>query len=869
MVRSETFPNGLTLLVEEVRVAPVVALNLWVGVGSADESERVSGVSHFLEHMVLKARPGEERGPLARTVQDAGGYLNASTGCDHTTFYQVVPSLHWSAVLEAQAEVLGSPHFTEEPVDAERSVIMEETRMSELTPSVFSWRRLMESALAGSGYGRRITGSEDSLERIDARALSEHFDRWYAPGNMVQVVVGDVDADRVIDQYRELLSRIGPGNGRALRRSTARPDWTPGCALAGGSVRQPYLVAGFGAPPVSHPDIPVLDVLCGLLGLGRSSRLRKSLQTDSGLVSDVGATVVAHRDVGVVALRAVGTLGASPSAVVEGLFREVELLRTVPVGGDDMLKSIRRLEAGYLLEHETVESVAMTLGFFETMGSHSYAEEYIDRLAAVTPDDVMRVANLYLDPGSAAVFAYVPEGSDGASGGAEALSAAVHAGARSVPGQSVMERGAPWVASEEFVRPHIAREAPPSVPSRRTLSNGTTLVVRESGHIPLASIAFGFRGGFVDEPDDMLGITRATLKHMIRGTTSRSAVQLADAIEGLGSGISTSVDRNGFGAGATVLARHFAEAAGVLCEAVSLPAFAEGEFERVRAESLADISEAEDNPFRRTMLRLVPLLFPGHPYGRPIGGTEETLSHLSAVSTSRWHASRFASDRLFVCVTGDIPIDTVAGVLEGALADLPRAGSSVGSRPEPLPPAGRVDGELERKGQSSVAVGFRGPRMGTRESAAMHVLSSAMSMMGGRLWRALRERPPHAYSVSAMPAAFRESGALVGYVTTRPGGEEAAAQTLISELSRVGEEGLSTEELERGQRYLAGMLEISMQQGATRAASYVLAEVAGVGYEHVDRLPAMVRSITSDDIVDVARRYLTAEDGPAVAILRG
>jgi len=230
---------------------------------------------------------------------------------------------------------------------------------------------------------------------------------------------------------------------------------------------------------------------------------------------------------------------------------------------------------------------------------------------------------------------------------------------------------------------------------------------------------------------------------------------------------------------------------------------------------------------------------------------------------------RFASDRLFACVTGDIRADTVADVLEAALSDLPRAASSPVSRAEPRPPDGRVEEELERKGQSSVTVGFRGPRVGTRESAAMHVLSSAVGMMGGRLWRALRERPPHAYSVMATPVAFRESGALVGYVTTRPGGEEDAARTLVSELTKVGDEGLSTEELERGRRYLAGMLEISMQQGAARTASYVLAEVAGVGYEHVDRLPALVRGITGDDIVNVARQYLTAEDGPALAILRG
>ena len=269
------------------------------------------------------------------------------------------------------------------------------------------------------------------------------------------------------------------------------------------------------------------------------------------------------------------------------------------------------------------------------------------------------------------------------------------------------------------------------------------------------------------------------------------------------------------------------------------------------------------------MLRLVPLLFPGHPYGRPIAGTAETLSAMPRGSTAEWHSQRFVAGSLFVCLTGDVSIGRAADELEQVLAGL--SSSGVPERDVRVTPAprGRVDEQLERKGQSSVAVGFAGPPIGTRNSAAMHVVSSALAMMGGRLWRALRERPPFAYSVRAMPVSACEGGALVGYVTTPPGQEETAINTFVSELSALSGEGLSQEELERGRRYLAGMLEISMQRGAVRAASYSFAETAGMGYEHVDRLPDMVRGITNDDVVRVAGQYLTAEDGPASVVLRG
>ena len=874
MVRSEILPNGTTLLVEEVHVAPIAALNLWVGVGSADEPAHHAGVSHFLEHMLLKGHEADPLGFLTRTVQEAGGYLNARTGCDHTAFYQVVPAHHWREVLDAQIKTLHSPVFAEADVDGERSVIVEEMRMSDRNPSLFAWRHLMQAGFRDSGHGRRIVGTEKTLAVIDGSVLSDHLHAHYTPRNMVQVVVGDVDAGEVVARARELLSagdgrqHEGAGGGRKERAGT-RPAWTPGSSVFAGSLRQPYLIVGFGAPAVRDPDIPVLDVLCGLLGLGRSSRLRKSLQTSSGLVSDVSASVVAHRDVGVFAVHAVGTQGAPPARIVEEVFAEIRRLQSTPVAADEMVKSVKRLEAGYLLEHETVETMAMTLGFFETMGDYGYAEEYVDRLAAVTPDDVMRAANGYLDAETAAMVAYVPEGSSAAGEGPDVLVSAAVSGSSRVAEHLVGETPVAWAGSERFVRPHIARETPDATCSRRTLSNGASLVVRESPHLPLVSVALGFRGGFRDEPDSLLGVTNLTLKHMLRGTASRSADQLADDIEDLGSGISVSVDRDGFGAGATVLAKHLREALGILCEAVVRPALRADDFDAVRTEALAELGEAEDHPFRRTMLRLVPLLFPGHPYGRPIAGTAETLSAMSPGSTAEWHSRRFAAGSLFVCVAGDVSAGRAADELERALSGLSRSAAPEGDTVSAPPPRGRVDEAFERKGQSSVAVGFPGPAIGTRESAAMHVVSSALTMMGGRLWRALREQPPFAYSVRAMPVPACCGGALVGYVTTPPGQEETAVGTFVSELSELSRDGLSQDELDRGRRYLAGMLEISMQRGATRAASYAFAEVAGMGYEHIDRLPGIVRGITNDDIVRVAGQYLTAEDGPASVILRG
>lgn len=879
-VRKEVLANGLTLLVAETRIAPIAALSLTVRTGSADDPPGLGGLAHFLEHMILKGGREGSPGRLARAVQDVGGYMNAATGLDQTTFYEVVPVPHWPDVLEAQVDTLLSARFERADVDSERSVIVEETRMTERDPSSFLWRRVMELGFQSCPHGRPVTGTEDTLSAIDADALTRHMRKRYVPANMVQVVVGDVCGGEVVARARESLLALGAGGRPGSAGERTAPVWSPSHSVVRGMTEQPYVAVAFEAVPALHSDAPALDVLCGLLGAGRSSRLRKRLRTSLGLTSSVGASLTTLADTGLVFVRAVGTVGSSVERIVEEIVLEVRRFGEEGVSGPEMAKSVRRLEAAYALDHETVESVAGTLSFFEALGDYRSAEEYVDRVSNVTPADVVRAANTYLVPELAVVVSVVPGGGEGSSGDsvAAAVRRAAHAplrpGGVGVPPERA-GRGASLARVERprFERPMAVSEPAAACAWRLRSDCGATVVVREATGLPLVSVALAFAGGFVEEPDHILGLTGVTLKHMLRGTRTRGAERLADDFESLGSGISVSLDRDGFGIGATFLSKHADTALDILGEILTEPALLDEELEAVKAEALSELGQAEDRPFRRTMRRLVPLLFPGHPYGRSLSGTRETVGSVSRGETGRWHRERVVADRLFVCVTGDAGqrfLDRLDSVLSGLER---RGGSSalekVARLRQPDPPAGTVDEPAAMRGQSSVAIGLPGPRIGTSDSVALNVLSSAVTMMDGRLWNAMRERPPHAYTVQAMPVPLRAGGAFVAYVTTPPGQEDAAVEALVREFRAIAREGLTPDEVSRGRRRLAGMMEISMQRGATRAASYALAEVAGLGFEHVERLPELIRRVSDDDVVRVARKFMTAEDGPASVVLRG
>jgi len=867
MVRREILSNGLRVLVRELKGAPVVALNLWIGSGSADDPDELSGLAHFVEHMLF--RPGSTPGAidLAETAQDAGGYLNAETGCDHTVYYQVVPPDRWADVLAAQARVVADPAFEVRDVEDERSIIVDEAMGSEADPASFLWRRVMETTFASHPCRRPIVGTETTLGRITVDELRGYHRRHYTPPNMVQVVVGDVCADHVLALTEKSLGAIA---ARDFARSRAFEE-APGEVRARcytGIWEQSSVGVAFHAPPVLHADIPALDVACGLLGIGRSSRLRKSLQTRDGLVIDVRSGVIAYRDIGIVTVGA-GVVGTEVDRVVEGIFVELERMRAEPVAADELDKMLRRLEAGYVLEHETSASIAGGLGLFETLGDYRQFEDYVDRLAAVTPGDVLGVAREYLNPGTAAVVTYAPEGA-GVSAGDKSEETARLAG-RAAAGAPfrIAEESASWSPGRAFERPMILAERGVSKCAREHLPGGVTLLLSEAPALPIVSVAVGLRGGFTEEPDDLAGVTYLTQKLLLRGTADLTGDDVADAIEGLGSAIATAMDRDAFGFGMTVLADHSREGMRILGDVLADPALPADQLERVRGEALTEIAQLSDHPLRRAMLLMLPLAFPGHPYGRPLRGTPESVGRMSVGDVERWYGRVFDARNLIVCAVGDLDRAAVREAAEGLAGRLPDGERSVPPERVALGPSGRSDVVHDGSGQSTIALTLRGPSAGTRDAAAMRVICRAGSMMGGRLWRALRERPPFAYAAGASLVALREGGAVFAHVTAPAGQEEAALEALDAEFVRLGSEGLAPEELERAKRHLGGVLAVSMERGAARAAAYAMAEATGVGCEHVDRLPDLVRGVTGDDVARVAGRYFGACEGRAAVILRG
>src|SRR4051794_28247005 len=205
-VRRTVLPNGLKVLVREDRSAPVVAIVTYVKAGYFDETDDVVGIAHVLEHMYFKGTPTRGVGEIARQTKAVGGYLNAGTIYDHTSYYTVLPSSGFTAGLDVQFDAYANSVIDAEELARELEVIIQEAKRKSDTPGAVATETLYELLHDRPRIRRWRIGREPGLRALDRDAMMKFYRNFYHPGNTVLTVVGDVDPDEAL---REITARYG------------------------------------------------------------------------------------------------------------------------------------------------------------------------------------------------------------------------------------------------------------------------------------------------------------------------------------------------------------------------------------------------------------------------------------------------------------------------------------------------------------------------------------------------------------------------------------------------------------------------------------------------------------------------------------
>jgi zinc protease len=420
-VRRARLRNGLRVLLKEIHAAPLVSLWTWYRVGSRNEHAGLTGVSHWVEHMQFKGTPSFPSGSLDRAVSREGGVWNAMTWLDWTAYYETVPSGRADLALRLEADRMRNSSFAPKEVASERTVVISERQGYENEPTFHLSEEVQAAAFRVHSYHHEVVGDSADLSSMGRDDLYRHYRTYYVPNNALVAVAGDFSTREMLDRIRRLYGKI-PAGEPPPQRTRPEPDQKGERRVTvEGPGETAYVEAAFHAPSATDPDFFPMVVLDSVLAgpsnfnmfsggiSNKTSRLYRAL-VETELAANVSGGLAATVDPFLFSITATVRKGKTPDQVLAALDAELQRVSEESVRREEMDRAMKQARAIFAYGSETVTNQAFWMGYAEMFASIEWFDSFLSSLAAVTTDDVRRVACRVLSKRNRTVGFYLPTG---------------------------------------------------------------------------------------------------------------------------------------------------------------------------------------------------------------------------------------------------------------------------------------------------------------------------------------------------------------------------------------------------------------------------------------------------------------------------
>ncbi len=842
-------PNGLTVIHESRPQDRVVAVQLWFATGSADEGPDEVGLAHLHEHLLFKGTARRGLGEIARAIEAHGGEINAWTSFDQTVFHVVMARQHAAVGFDVLADAARNSAFDADELVREQEVVCEEIKRSLDQPARRASKALFAQGFERHPYGRPVIGDEAAVRSHTRERVLRFFHQHYRPENATLVVVG-----ALTEAELHALSAAHFGGDWGRRPATARasraaePSRTEQrVQLTRDDVTEAHLGLSFSAPPLDHPDTPALDVLAMILGQGDTSRLGLEVRRKQSLAKEVHASAWTPKEPGLFVV----TLVTSPAKALAALTQTLVQLRTLlhePVSAAELSTVQALFEADTVYGKETVQGLARKLGFYEVVaGGVEKEAAYLSAVAQVSPQQLLAVARRWLRLEHAALSGLVPLGHEPAQAALEEVLRAASVGEPPpAPARKLVAVGRPPARPVK----HSADFVDVSLPG------GTRLLVQEDRSHPLVSFRATALGGLLTETDANNGRSALLARTWTRGAGPLDAEQVSHLVDELAGSLAASAGRSTLSVRGDFLAKHQDRALELFCDVLLNPRFDEAEVQRERQLLVQDAVSRRDRPQALAQELFQRTLFEQHPYRLVGGGQPRSLEALTRAELAEHHRTFLHPGALTVVVAGDVDAQAIVDRLGDRLGRANAAKPELRRAAEPTPSSPREGRLVIAKAQSHILLGFPGVAVTSPLRRAVELLTTVLSGQSGRLFLSLRDRQSLAYSVSASSVEGVDPGWLVTSMATSPQKVPQALTGLRAALSRLVEERVPQDELDRAKALLSGGYEIGLQRLASRAGVMALDAALGLPPRGYQRYADELSDVTADALQRAAQALI-------------
>lgn len=848
-------PNGLQVLLAPDDAKPTTTVNLTVRVGSRHESYGQTGMAHLLEHMLFKgsARHPQPWAEFGRRGLRANGTTSADRTNYFATFAASDDTLGW--LIGWMADAMADSFVAREALDTEMTVVRNEMQMGENSPGRMLMQRTLAAMYGWHNYGKSTIGARTDVEGVDIERLRAFYRTWYRPDNATLIVTGRFDVTQVralVVQHFGTLARpaqplpvlptlddVQDGEREVVLR---RPGGTPTLLLA------------YHGVPAAHPDQPALELLSAVLGDVPAGRLHRRL-TEQGLATSTWGWAAAMHDPGYLMFGARLPPQQDAQAAREAMLQVLEASAGhEPVSAEELERVRRRWLNAWDDVVARPERLASVLSEAVAQGDWRLLYLMRDRIRAVTPADVQRVARERLLPANRTLGRFVPTPEPQRAPSPSRVDVAAQVAALTDAGAA--EQIAPFDATPQAIEPRVQRSRIGGLDVALLPKDTRGGVVRGTLRLRIGD-AESLRG---------LGSTADLMTALLeRGTATLSRQQVQDRLDALRGDLS-------FGFGMGVLSMGFEARRDTLDEVLGLglallrePALDAAALQEVRSRWLASLAAARVEPGARLADALDRHADP-YPRGdlRHARSFDEVEADLRAVRPEdlrAFHARFVGAGQGVFAAVGDFDAPALQAWLAQELANW-RAPQTPARIEQPLPPlpATRIVIDTPDKANASLrmrqvlALSDRDP-----DHPAM-VLGTYLLGQGGqsRLWKRIRERDGLSYDVGAWvqwngwePGSLWQARAIAA-----PANLPAVEVALREEISRVLRDGFDEREVEEAKQALLAFRRLSMaQDGALVSMLATQAEHGDTMARTAAQFEALA-SLTAEQVNTALRRHL-------------
>jgi len=848
--------NGLQVLLFPDNSKPTVTVNVTYMVGSRHEGAGETGMAHLLEHMLFKGTQTHKE--IMGELSAHGNNFNGSTSWDRTNYFETVPGtdadLRWA--LEMESDRMVNSRVAKSDLDTEMTVVRNEFERGENSPDGVLEERVLSTAYLWHAYGRSPIGSLSDIEKVPIEKLQAFYRNYYQPDNAMLLVAGKFDPAKTLGWINDMFGVIPKPTRKLLPTYTEEPtqDGEREVVLRRAGDHQSVMMA-YHVPAGAHPDSPALDVLSAILSEAPAGRLYKALVESKKAVSASAENYSLH-DPGVEMFSAQVAKDKSLDDAEKTMLSVIDGLIKEPPNKEEVDRARTRILKNIDLQLNNSGRVGLVLSEWGSMGDWRLLFLNRDQVEKVTPEDVARVAKLYLKPDNRTIGRYLPAEKPDRS--VIPPSPDILAELKDYKGKAAIEEGEVFDPSPAAIEARTTRV---------TLPGGLKLVLlpkKTRGGTVVANLQLHF--GDEKSLANKGAAPRLAGSLLMRGTKQHTRQQLQDEFDKIKARVNVSGTLTGAGASVDTVRAGLIPGLRLAAEILREPSFPESDFEQIRQAAIACLEAGRSEPQNMVTTAMNRYLNAAYPAGDPrytptIDESIDQLKKVTLEEAKKFYADFYGASNGELAVIGDFDAAEVRKLAEDLFSSWksPKPYAVIKRAYSKLTP---VDSTLEAPDKTSAFIYGVTPHNMDQQDPDYPAMILADRIMGGdeksRLWVRIREREGLSYGVqSAFRAGPQEKyGSFVVVASVKPENAAKVESSFKEEIARVISSGFTAEEVAYGKNSLMQERQLSRAADGQLAGLFVSQAELGRTMQREIDLEKKINDTTPEQLAAAFKKWV-------------